>query len=75
MDENQMFSVPVVESYPELKESYLQRILEPMDFRTIEEDRLNYYLSICDLQQDLILVFRNCMAYNDTGSPPYNTAR
>ena len=46
-----------------------------MDFRTIEEERLWHYQSITELQLDLILVFSNCMTFNDTDSPLYHTAK
>ena len=67
--------MPVVEAYPDLQQSYLQHIATPMDFRTIEEERLWYYRSITELQHDLILVFSNCMEFNDTDSPLYHTAK
>lgn len=38
-----------------------------MDFRTIEEERLQMYRSIRELQQDLVLTFRNCMQFNPDG--------
>lgn len=64
LDEENIFAVPVIESVPDLKESYLKIIESPMDFRTIEEDRIQYYQSIRELQDDLILVFRNCATFN-----------
>ena len=75
MDENQVFEVPVVESHPEIEDSYLERISQPMDFRSIEEDRLSDYKSINELQDDLVLVFSNCMEFNEPGSPLYDHAR
>lgn len=75
LDEDAIFHIPVVEAYPELQKSYLQQIAQPMDFRTIEEERLWFYKSIAELQLDLILVFSNCMEYNDTDSPLYHTAK
>ena len=75
MDEDQLFHTPVIEAYPELQKSYLQHIATPMDFRTIEEERLWHYQSITELQLDLILVFSNCMTFNDTDSPLYHTAK
>jgi hypothetical protein len=35
-----------------------------MDFRTIEEERLQVYRNIAELQQDLILIFDNCIEFN-----------
>lgn len=39
-----------------------------MDFRTIEEDKIPAYYEIRQLQDDLILVFRNCATFNEAGS-------
>ena len=58
------FALPVVEAYPEFAENYQEKITSPMDFRTIEEDRLMSYQSIRDLQEDLKLVFHNCIIFN-----------
>ena len=46
-----------------------------MDFRTIEEERLLVYHSVAELQEDLILVFGNCINYNEQNSPLAVTAR
>ena len=64
-----MFAIPVVEANPELKEVYDDLVPNPMDFRTIEEERLPRYGSIRELQTDLVTTFRNCQAFNDTDSP------
>lgn len=64
MDEDKIFELPVVEALPEIKHEYLQRVSRPMDFRTIEEERVNYYNSITELQDDLILTFQNCILFN-----------
>jgi hypothetical protein len=58
------FAMPVTESFPEIEEEYRRKIKTPMDFRTIEEDRLPSYAEISELQNDLIQVFDNCVAYN-----------
>jgi Bromodomain len=63
-----VFSSPVVEAFPEIADSYLEEIEEPMDFRTIEEERLPAYNSIRELQADLMLTFRNCMRFNRRGT-------
>lgn len=68
MDEGGNFYIPVAEAFPEIAEDYLAIISNPMDFRTIEEERLNVYQSISDFQEDLILVFSNCMEFNVPGS-------
>ena len=71
LDDAGNFLIPVVESFPEIAEDYLTAIPNPMDFRTIEEERLNSYQSISELQEDLILVFSNCMEYNMPDSDLY----
>jgi Bromodomain len=58
----------VIESFPEQADAYLASISNPMDFRTIKEDRLHVYKSILELQEDLIIVFSNAMDYNEPGS-------
>lgn len=71
-----MFEEPVVEQYPDIAESYQSVIKEPMDFRTIEEERLPRYRSIQELQQDLMMVFNNCILFNREQLPEYaNKAR
>lgn len=75
LDELDIFAIPVAEAYPDAADSYLERITHPMDFRTIEEERMLYYQSISELQNDLIQIFANCMEYNEPGSPLYDTAR
>lgn len=62
-------------THPELAKEYLSIIEEPMDFRTIEEERLLRYTSIQELQQDLMLVFNNCMAYNEGENSIHSSAR
>jgi Bromodomain len=64
MDEDKLFELPVVETLPELKHHYLSKISRPMDFRTIEEERIQYYSSITELQDDLICIFSNCIKFN-----------
>ena len=65
LDEEGLFASPVIEQMPDIDEVYLSMIDTPMDFRTIQEDRIHYYESIRELQDDLILVFRNCATFND----------
>jgi Bromodomain len=61
------FSAPVLEYFPDLESEYLAVVEEPMDLRTIEEERIHTYGSIRDLQIDLILMFNNCCAFNAEG--------
>ena len=75
-DQYAAFGGPVVEEYPDIADAYNEIIDEPMDFRTIEEDRLPSYKTIGDLQKDLKLVFLNCMAFNKASNPVlYDLAR
>mmetsp|Transcript_45051 Transcript_45051/g.109545 ORF Transcript_45051/g.109545 Transcript_45051/m.109545 type:complete len:2276 (-) Transcript_45051:82-6909(-) len=67
LDTFNAFDRPVLEYFPDLQEEYLSVIEEPMDFRTIEEERLHAYRSIRDLQNDLILTFQNCCTFNAEG--------
>ena len=69
LDENNLFEHPVVETLPQLKDAYLKTIEEPMDFKTIEEERMKVYKSTSELQQDLILIFQNCIRFNGASSP------
>lgn len=67
-DHQGVFTVPVWESNPEIADAYLEAINEPMDLRTIEEERIPQYESIKELQDDLILMFGNCCDYNGIDS-------
>jgi len=60
------FSIPVLEAYPFLAADYLEFVKDPMDFRTIEEERIPQYKRIKDLQTDLLLIFDNCCQFNGT---------
>jgi len=64
LDEDQLFALPVVEMYPELASRYLRVVQVPMDFRTIIEMKIHHYNEISELQDDLILVFKNCCLFN-----------
>lgn len=68
-DKENIFAVPVLEALPQIKDRYMQVVSKPMDFRTIEEERIPTYTSISDLQADLILTFQNCILYNGASSP------
>jgi hypothetical protein len=74
-DHEQVFSVPVLESYPDLAPAYLNVVSLPMDLRTIEEERLNEYFAIKELQKDLVLIFRNCCTFNGEGSHFWSYAK
>jgi hypothetical protein len=58
------FTIQVLESYPYLADDYLETVDEPMDFRTIEEERIPQYKGIKDLQRDFCLIFDNCSGFN-----------
>lgn len=64
-----------MEAYPSIQDEYLAAVSCPMDFRTIREDRIQLYRSITDMQEDLILVFGNCMTFNEEGSALETYAR
>jgi hypothetical protein len=68
LDEDNLFGIPVVEAYPSVAYDYAKAISKPMDFRTIEEERIPVYRCIADLQQDLILIFGNCIQFNGAAS-------
>ena len=63
-DQLETFAKPVLEAHPEITDVYLSVVVTPMDLRTIEEEKLHYYNSIHMLQDDLILMFRNCCTFN-----------
>ena len=63
-DELGIFSKPVIEAHPTIADAYLNVIETPIDLRTIEEERVNIYNSIQGLQDDLVLMFRNCCTFN-----------
>lgn len=64
LDHLDLFSRPVCEECPYLADEYLRQVHNPMDFRTIGYERLPAYDHITELQEDLILVFRNCCVYD-----------
>jgi hypothetical protein len=74
-DVSHIFAAPVVEDFPEVADDYLDVIDEPMDFRTIEEERLPVYRSIRELQADLLLTFQNCMRFNPKGTDFWELAK
>jgi hypothetical protein len=74
LDPDGLFAIPVIEQLPELEDDYIAQIESPMDFRTIEEERLPTYEHIRALQDDLILVFRNCATFNDSNSEIHSFA-
>ncbi len=67
-DIENLFAIPVVEAFPEVAVDYGKVVKEPIDLRTIEEERIHAYNSIGMLQDDLILMFRNCCTYNGRGT-------
>jgi hypothetical protein len=64
MDHLNLFLQPVCEVFPAITTEYLRVVKQPMDFRTIENERLHRYDDISELQDDIILTFRNCCVYN-----------
>ena len=68
IDARELFAIPVLEQLPALRDSYLEVVKTPMDFQTIEEERVNSYCSISDLENDLYLIFDNCINFNQPTS-------
>jgi len=73
-DAEQLFHIPVLEQYPDMEKKYLEKVETPMDFRTIRNNCVENYQVIGDLQEDLILVFRNCCSFNKVNSPYWKYA-
>lgn len=67
-DSLDLFSRPVIEAHPAIADEYLEIVDNPMDIRTIEEERVNVYGSIHMLQDDLVLMFQNCCTFNGEDS-------
>ena len=64
LDHHNILSRPVCEEHPAITEDYLRKVKSPMDFHTIEDERLHTYGHIAELQEDLILTFCNCCVFN-----------
>lgn len=63
-DAEGLFHIPVIEQYPEVAKSYLEKVNNPIDLRTIETERVPHYRVISELQDDLILMLQNCCTFN-----------
>ncbi len=74
-DDQDLFSIPVIEAHPEVAADYQALIQQPMDLRTIEEERLHVYTNIAMLQDDLILMYRNCCTFNGPGTIYFEYAK
>ena len=68
LDVENVFRYPVIQIYPAIASSYVKFIEKPMDFETIKQERLQDYVQITDLQEDLELIFKNCCRYNEEKS-------
>jgi len=68
LDEQDMFSNPVITVFPTIKTDYLKKVPNPMDFKTIGRKIRTCYKQTKDFQRDLILVFSNCCQYNGNNS-------
>ena len=75
LDREGLFERPVVEQLPELANVYREVVSTPMDFQTIEGERVHSYTSIQGLQNDLVLVFQNCIQFNGANTEYGQTAR
>jgi len=67
-DVDEVFHKPIIEQYPEIAQNYLKKIDTPMDFHTIMHKRMKTYRVVSDLQNDLILTFKNCCTFNKARS-------
>ena len=67
LDIESLFHKPVIEAVPQVKDAYLKKIATPMDFGTIEK-QLRKYDYMSQIQQDIILVYRNCCDFNGLDS-------
>jgi len=74
LDTLNLFCHPVCEEFPDVADRYLREVKNPMDFHTIEHGRLSKYVHISQLQEDLILTFRNCCVFNQESSEYYSYA-
>jgi len=74
LDTENCFENPVHEEYPDMAEEYLKRVSTPMSFSTIEQLQLPNYERVGELQEDLILTFRNCCIFNGEDSEFYRQA-
>lgn len=74
---SQGFLYPVVEAYPDIAESYLRIIKHPMDLSTVEEKLRagRYRNDPRKLDQDIQLIFKNCLTYNQEFSGVYKSAK
>lgn len=63
LDDQSIFLKPVVDAFPHVAEAYLNAIAKPIDLTTIVNN-VRAYLNIQELQQDLILMFKNCCDFN-----------
>mmetsp|Transcript_24625 Transcript_24625/g.56444 ORF Transcript_24625/g.56444 Transcript_24625/m.56444 type:complete len:838 (+) Transcript_24625:149-2662(+) len=68
LDEGKLFELPVVVQAPNIKEEYLKSISRPMDFHTIENERLETYQNVNEFYADLVLIFENCIDFNGEDS-------
>jgi Bromodomain len=69
LDTEGNFNGPVTDLFPEIRDSYFSMISTPMDFTTIESEMLPNYESIFEFEENLILVFENCIQFNGDKNP------
>jgi hypothetical protein len=50
-----------VEALSGIKNEYLEVVTSPIGVRTIEQEWMHSYVSIKELQRDLLLIFQNCI--------------
>ncbi len=64
-----IFHVPVEFMFPEIKDSYSEKIEKPMDLTTAESKLLQgtSYESVEEFVNDIALIFTNAISFNQTG--------
>lgn len=67
-DAEELFHLPVLETFPEIADKYLKKVENPIDLRTIRNECIESYQVIGDLQEDLIRMFKNCCTYHPKSS-------
>lgn len=60
------FARAVVEMWPTLKDSYLDKVSHPMDLTTMEHKLKAGYPSLGAFKADVQLIYTNCVAFNGT---------
>ena len=73
--EDKTFDRPVIEQCPNIRDIYLAKISEPMDFHTIRSHRMRGYKVISSLQDYLFKTFETCIVFNKEDLDSRNFAK